>query len=639
MQLYGNAVVFKDRNLLEDHEYLDLASGPPVSAHRTSPRSKRTQLLDSIELEDRSKLSGQHPKVPNLDFAASAKATGLLSKDAKPKKKSIPNPKSPSPPMSDTPRTPVPNINTAVNKLINEASDGRLKSPALTAKRVDTKIDTSPAAEISKMTVDELLAALEQHDALRLTVTHTTLEEEETYVRRHVALRKELQNLISTRKLVPASSVSVAAHTIRQLIALMTPNGSIRPHITTKPKRSDSRIFIRLVDFDRSLLFPSAPGTPLSTAAKASKAESGDLPVRDLVLRSSCVRSVLEVQQSSINFGQCDKGEAKSKTIVIQNKSDCIGLFRLRTSGSIASGDLKLGLGRLGVIAAFGRKEIENFNFVPSLGGNYQETLTVNNVLDSFNDQSIAIKAVVRRQPALAVEPGSIDFGAVEPRTMSSGKWTDAKHFLLTNTSKVERTFVLEVQSSTDNSNSAQVSLSRDDTGGGTALSKGEEEEVETILQKLKGAQRKGKKDKIVKYEARLGELGVTPPNTASPTASTVSNATSDVPDDQPDTSQDTETRSDGPSGIATPVEPKCPQFTSTLHIVLQPNEKTKIVVDLVPTLTLAHGPFETLVKVYDRKNTDETISIPLTASFGDTKHSPALEVLSTPFIIYINAG
>jgi hypothetical protein len=36
------------------------------------------------------------------------------------------------------------------------------------------------------------------------------------------------------------------------------------------------------------------------------------------VIRSSCVRSVLEVQQSSINFGGCEKGEVRSKTIVIE---------------------------------------------------------------------------------------------------------------------------------------------------------------------------------------------------------------------------------------------------------------------------------------------------------------------------------
>ncbi|ORX38698.1 hypothetical protein BD324DRAFT_599646 [Kockovaella imperatae] len=637
VQLYGNAVVFKDRKLLEDHEYLDLASGPPVSAHRSSPRSKKTMLLDTIELEDRTKLSGQHPKIPKLDFAASAKATGLFSKDLKTKKKtsSLTHPKSPSQAAhGEAPRTPAAQLNSTLSHLTREAvAKGQDKSPALTAKRAETKMDPlSSVAEISKMTVDELLAALEQHDSHRLTVTHATLEEEEEYVRRHMALRKELQNMISSRKLVPAASISVAAQSTRQLIAVMTPNGSTRPHITTKHKRADSRIFIRLVDFDRSLLSNASHSA-------AGKSDFGELPVRDLVLRSSCVRSVLEVQQSSINFGQCEKGEAKSKMIVIQNRSDCLGLFRLRTSGSIASGDLKLGLGRLGVIAAFGRKEIENFNFIPSLGGNFQENLTVENVLDSVNDQNIAIKAVVRKQPVLTVEPPSIAFGPISPDAATK---LESKTFVLSNTSKAERTFVIEVQDGPESF--AQISLARDDSGGGTVLSKGEEEEVETLLQKLKGAQRKGKKDKVEKYESRLTELGVTPPKSSSPTTSTVSefSARAEIVEDPEDSAS---MKSGAPSGMATPAEEMPPsmiptrQCTTSLSVSLQPNEKTKIILDLVMASnspssgasSTTKDTLEALVKVYDRKNTDEVLSVAVTASIGiKVKASPAKEDVSS---------
>ena len=300
LQLYGNAVVFKDRHLLGGHEYLDLASGPPVSAHRISPRSKRTQLLDTIELEDSTKLSGQHPKIPKLDFAAGAKAIGLLSKDNKGKSKATER-------CNGINKVSSPVV-TPVQQL-RQTREPMSKSPALTAKRKETILDTNAAVDVSKMTIDELLAALEQHEVLRLTVVHTTLEEEEEYVKRHIALRKEVANLISSRKLVPANSISVAAQSTRQLVAVMTPNGSTRPHITAKPKRSDSRIFIRLMEFERSFL------------SSSTHSEVSDLPVRDLVLRSSCVRSVLEVQQTSINFGQCEKGESKSKTIVIQVRS------------------------------------------------------------------------------------------------------------------------------------------------------------------------------------------------------------------------------------------------------------------------------------------------------------------------------
>ena len=602
---------------MEDHEYLDLASGPPMAAHRSSPRSKRTTLLDSIALEDRSKLSGQHPKVPALDFAASAKATGLLKKDAKIKKTKSPGNELVNGVTSTVvdPRSP-PRLtaSSAIQQIVKGLSpNSQDKLPALTGRRAEPKIDVSPAIEVSKMSVDELLHALELQDSQRASMTHSTLEEEEQFVRRHVALRKELSNFISTGKLVPARSVSIQARSTRRLIAIMTPNGSTRPHITTKPKRSDSRIFIRLVDFDRSLLSHSS----------GSSTDLTELPVRDLVLRSSCVRSVLEVQQSSINFGQCEKGEAKSKTIVIQNKSDCIGLFRLRTSGSIASGDLKLGLGRLGVIAAFGRKEVENFNFVPSLGGNYQENLMVDNVLDSFNDQHIAIKAMVRKQPALAVEPATLDLGLLE----FSGKQTAQRNFILTNTSKVERTFVIEVQEPSGQS-FAQLSLSRDDRGGGTILSKGEEEEVETLLQKLKGAQRKGKMDKITKYESRLSELGISRQTTLNEMDVEGSSVGSVSPGPKHEVPPPTasEAPSINGSGYNTPADIEPPpqpstsrQTVSTLTVTLQPNEKTKINTEIRPILNLNDEPSQPLrtgIKVYDRKNTDETLTVQVSASF-----------------------
>ena len=119
------------------------------------------------------------------------------------------------------------------------------------------------AADVSKMSVDELLLAMEQHDARRGDMTHATLEEEERYVRRTIALRKELQTLVSSGKLVPARSLTVSPRTSKQLILVLTPNGSTRPHVTTRSKRADSRIFIRLVDFDRSHLSAATAITPI----------------------------------------------------------------------------------------------------------------------------------------------------------------------------------------------------------------------------------------------------------------------------------------------------------------------------------------------------------------------------------------
>nr|XP_019011276.1 uncharacterized protein I206_03373 [Kwoniella pini CBS 10737]OCF50057.1 hypothetical protein I206_03373 [Kwoniella pini CBS 10737] len=589
VQLYGNSVVFKDRNLLEPHEYLDLASGPPVCAHR-SPRAKRFTLLDTIELEDKTKLSGKHDKVPKLDFAAVAKASGLVGKEAKeaktkkkhshvqhnsqtdpkdhrqvasdtpsnlrspkqsnnassltspqPKSVTVPPTHNPSPvsiPPANSSNKPDMHLNLAtlasqvMQRIIPET--GGRKSPALTAKRpVDLKMTENTSnipSDPSKMSIDELLLAIEQNDSIKSKITHSTLEEEEAYVRKTIALKKELNNVITSGKLIPARTVSVDSKKTKAVIVVMTPNGSTRPHVGIRAKRADSRVFIKLLEFDKSLL--NEAGRGLSSEQTGQMDEkliekiTLELPIRDLIIRSSCVRSVLEVQQSSINFGGCDKGEVRSKTIVIHNKSDTLGLFRLRTSGSIASGDLKLGLGRYGVISAFGRKEVPTFSFTPSLTGNYQESITIENVLDSYNDQSVSVKAVVRKIPAFKAEPSTLDFGIVNLEACGSGttmydsidrksndndkkgKNKQQQSFILTNISKHDKTFVITLNGIPSTS-FAQINLIRDENDVGIALSKTEEEEVEGIMQKLKIARRKKKKEKIEKYTNRLIELGV----------------------------------------------------------------------------------------------------------------------------------
>jgi hypothetical protein len=303
-------------------------------------------------------------------------------------------------------------------------------------------------------------------------------------------------------------------------------------------------------------------------------------------------------------------------------------MFRLRTSGSIASGDLKLGQGRYGVIAAFGRKEVEQFSFTPSLTGNYQENLTVENVLDGFNEIKIGVKAVVRKAAVVTVDTTAVDFGEVDVAKLGGKKKTELG-VVITNVSKHERTFVVNVKpvegdiagtgNAGDTTAFAGVSLSTDEKSGGMALSKGEEEEVETMLQKLKIARRKGKTDKIAKYEARLKELGI-----VKPTADAAS--------------QDSESGAGagGESGpgsvVGTPVgdctnglgilgtSPEKPATVRTLTVTLGPNQKTRVCLELVPAAfggdaaSRGRGEVNEVMTIHDRKNTDETISVAVKA-------------------------
>lgn len=604
VQLYDNSVMFKDRSLLNDQEYLDLATGPPTS-HKSAPQHlKRDQKLETISFDDDSKLAGQHPRVPDIDFAAEAKSHGLFSKDAAKSKKAKSTPGSKRDPATPTKSSrserkpgspPSPSVtpsaaNSLRQSLIKSQSQGN-KSPALTGKRQEPKGDPS-GTDVANLTADELILALEQHDAKRTqtSVSHLRPDEEEQYVKRLIALRKELQNAVQAGKFVPARTLTVPPGSSRQLIVVMTPNGSIRPHITTRAKRAESRLFIKLVDYDKTML----------NAVVGDRHDVNELPVRDLVIRSSCVRSVLEVQQSSINFGTCERGEVKSRTIVIHNKSDCVGVFRMRTSGSIASGNLKLGVGRYGVISAFGRKEVASFSFTPSLVGNYNETIAVENVLDSHNDQNVLVKATVRKMPAFSLDVTRLDIAPNAP-----GTWPTCAGFVVTNTSKSERTFVIEAAEVTDAA-FAEVSLSRDEKDAGSALSKGEEEEVEGLLQKLKIARRKNKADKIAKYEKRLGELGVT--TASSP----------EEPSSENDNPSGTETTSANGEVVSSPC----------VEVTLQPNKKAKILVSLVAR-DAGTAAFNSSIKVFEKKNTDETVTINVAAS-PDPVEGPAQSTAST---------
>jgi hypothetical protein len=205
--------------------------------------------------------------------------------------------------------------------------------------------------------------------------------------------------------------------------------------------------------------------------------------------------------------------------------------------------------------------------------------------------------------------------------------------FTLTNVSKHERTFVIGLKadpSSIPNSCFVDLSLSRDDVG--TALSKTEEEEIENIHQKLKIAKRKGKKDKIEKYESRLVELGIPLPQDAEVDGDdTESTTNNDVVPPTPTTTGgdvlnvDDETVEYGPKALI-----------STLTVVLQPNQKNRIFVELLPksphvqeggsnnesdtsdTDTKEHDndhlstalDLDSIIEIHEKKNADESQTV-----------------------------
>ncbi|KAJ3113489.1 hypothetical protein HDU96_003356 [Phlyctochytrium bullatum] len=298
----GNGV-FRIKNMGEvgqetsfNPEYLDLASakGLPLDA-RKSPKRKanvmETEKPRSKEKQDNERIA--FPKF--VDDRDPAKARALSA--------------------GVSPDEPYRNADSEMGlKASTDNIDVR-------SGHWNTLIDNAEAP------VDNLIMLLE--DGLGVSPPlFSKASAEEKFVRGQIHLRRELENLISSGKIVPASFIEIPPEENVQLIL-------------SKPRKIDAKIFIRLIDFDRSIEQPHFE--------QLLQSDLSAIPVRELMIRSSICRSIMELGQKYINFGSLDKNEPKTKTIVIRNKSEAPLLYLIKKTGSIASGDLIIGEGRSGV--------------------------------------------------------------------------------------------------------------------------------------------------------------------------------------------------------------------------------------------------------------------------------------------------
>ncbi|CBQ73331.1 conserved hypothetical protein [Sporisorium reilianum SRZ2] len=550
---YGKTVTFKDRTLISEFEYLDLATGPPVDARRIPAKSKKYALLENITTGGKPKSLGQTTGAKHAaedegsnggssklksgsrlkssqaakDKAVEARSGGSMSPDSSASKAGSAVPRLPSPLANDVLAHDASRRDlsgqdaaqassgtgsksqpaSAIRQHGKSSKEGKAGdatarvhfSPALTGKRKAPPVLSNPV-DVSRMSLEDLLAAVEAQTSMLSTFFLGSPEAEEQFVRAEINLRRELQSSIDDGKLVPLEVLEVAPRSEGQVIAVYHPSGSTRPHIQGNARKQDSRIFMRLIDFDMGIIRQSDEFSGMA------ELEADELPVRDLMLRSNTCRSLLELGQPHINFGHMEKGDSKTRKILIQNRSEWALRYCIRKSGSIASGDIKLSSGRYGVVPGYGKREVE-FVFSPSMSGPFQEKLVVENVADRDNDQTVVLKANVRKTPNFAVDPGAINFGACTP-----GRLSTPESFVLTNTTAKSRSFVIAIDSHDLLYQRCLIdvglSTASDDEVRGT-LSKEEEEEIENLSQKLKIASRKGNAEKVRKYEDRLTALGV----------------------------------------------------------------------------------------------------------------------------------
>ncbi|KAF9133180.1 hypothetical protein BGW39_010393 [Mortierella sp. 14UC] len=354
---------------------------------------------------------------------------------------------------------------------------------------------------LSSRTLDSVLAAMDANSSTGGSMLFYKPADEERYVKEKMKLTRELQNAIASGELVPISVVSVPPETEHQLVVLFTPSSTFRDHIKGIPKNQDARIYLRLVDFDQETVANNPQFRPLLDG------DLSQIPLREIMVRSSLVRSIMDLGQNNINFGNMDKGEKRTKTIVIQNRSKEPLLYHIRKSGSIASGDIVLGNGKSGVVRGYSKKEVD-FIFEPSLSGLYHERLAIENIQDPDSGRVLRVKANIRKPKHFSIDCPEVDFGAcvIDHKT-------ESKRITVTNSTKQTRTFEVRVDPhemmplATGTHLGGEIEFTLEDDPGQAVVTKEMEDEIEILEQKLKIAKRKGREDKVKKVTARLSLL------------------------------------------------------------------------------------------------------------------------------------
>ncbi|OWZ22921.1 hypothetical protein PHMEG_0002297 [Phytophthora megakarya] len=367
--------------------------------------------------------------------------------------------------------------------------------------------------------VESLLQLFAKSRADCDTYCHTSLpskEKEEEIVAMVRERTKRLQNLFGEKKLVLLSSskdrnLRIPAKSRQRIVAVFNPVASetaatkdvaktrVEKHkvMITLPPGGNKKAVTDGAKFDQSKPVWAASKHPFDTRSS----------VRELLLKSRVCRSVMNVNQKNINFGRISTSSKSSKRLVVQNMSATPLVYSVEKTGSISSGFLQIKEGEVGVVKAFGTKEI-CFQFQPTLAGPFEEKLKIINVQDTENSVYVTIKArVAKRETFKLLQSG---------QTISLGKCivgekTEEVKIAVRNTSRKKREYVIQVDPSfTVPSLRPTFYFSVDETPA-TVITQAQEkkldEELEKLEHKLRIAVTKKKTDKIVKLNAKISQV------------------------------------------------------------------------------------------------------------------------------------
>ncbi|KAJ3261021.1 hypothetical protein HK103_006976 [Boothiomyces macroporosus] len=361
----------------------------------------------------------------------------------------------------------------------------------------DEKVEN---AETTKFAMDTLLPLLEKETGM-ISPHFTNYESEEKYVKTQQTIRRELDDCIRDAQLVPLSRVTVGPQKQLTIILVFKSNNQNLSSLQGKARKYDARVFFKMIEFDRTI-------KAMQFDYLLKKENADKIPIREMMVRSLVAKSLMELGQKHINFGNMDKTERRTKKIVIRNKSEVPLIYGIRKSGSIASGDLIFSEGKYGVIRGYGKREVE-FMFDPSLAGLFQENLTIENIQNPDNNQTLIVKANIRQPANFFIENLLLSFGPC----LIDQVCQNVQNIVISNTStKHTRIFEVKVdpQELVFEQCSGEIWFSIDSSGEDedgnqkVLLSKEMEERIEQLEQKHKIAVRKGRQDKADKIMEEL---------------------------------------------------------------------------------------------------------------------------------------
>ncbi|CAH0477224.1 unnamed protein product [Peronospora belbahrii] len=344
----------------------------------------------------------------------------------------------------------------------------------------------------------------------------SSIEKEEEIVALVRERTKRLQTLLADERLTLLSSnkernLPVPAKSRLRIVAVFCP---VAPETATTKDVSKIRV-------ERHKIMITLPpgGNKRAVAEESTLDQSKQVwtaskhpfdtrsSVRELLLKSRVCRSVMNVNQKNINFGRISTSSKSSKRLIVQNMSSTPLVYSVEKTGSISSGFLQIKEGEVGVVKAFGRKEI-CFQFQPTLAGPFEEKLKIINVQDVENSVSVTIKAkVVKREMFKLLQSG---------QTLSLGKCivgekTEEVKIAVRNTSRKKREYVIQVDPSFTVPSLRPIFYFSVDETPTTVITQAQEkkldEELEKLEHKLRIAITKKKADKIVKLNAKISQV------------------------------------------------------------------------------------------------------------------------------------